>query len=285
MNPILIIGKDGQVGKALKRILPQAKCLGRQELDVSDLSQIEHVLNQFKPNILINAAAYTNVEQAQDEAQKAKLINSKAPSVMAKWCKKNNAVLVHYSSDYVFDGKQSEPWVENSHTNPINVYGQTKLDGEKAILDTDVKAFIFRTSWIYAKEGKNFVGTILKLAREKEQISVVHDQWGTPNSASFIAKMTWNVLEKAKHIEAGVYHLSAEGSTTWFAFANWFIDHFKSQGQEFALKEILPISSVQYKTKARRPVYSVLNTCKLKKALNILKFESWEDSFIKEFAI
>ncbi|MFZ6655693.1 dTDP-4-dehydrorhamnose reductase [Undibacterium sp. TJN19] len=279
---ILLTGSSGQLGNAL---LPQLSKLAtvyaplRQELDLANPAQLRRCIQDFKPDLIINPAAYTAVDLAETEKELAHTINVDAPACMAEEAHKLGAGLVHYSTDYVFDGEKRDAqgdwqaYLESDATNPQNVYGQTKLAGELAIAATACRHLILRTSWVYSLHGKNFLLTMLKLAREREHLRVVNDQWGVPNSAAWLAQATGDILASLFKTEdptdwwqsnAGTYHLSAGGKTNWCEFAAAII---AIAGQQNSLGKTAPalqgIASSEYPTAARRPKNSMLNTQKI----------------------
>lgn len=273
---ILVTGVSGQVGGALSQQL-QGQCelitAARKgadiDLDVTKLDQIKAVITDLKPDIIINPAAYTQVDQAEDEPEQARAINARAPEVLAELSKKHDALLVHYSTDYVFNGQGSEPCKEDDDTDPINVYGQTKLEGEQAIQAIDCDHFIFRTCWVYDAHGKNFPNAILNRARTMETLKVVNDQIGTPTSADFIAEVTLAATEKnLQQAMAGtgrnrLYNLRPEGQCSWYEFAQEIV-RIGRQHQQLAVQDILAVPSSEFPTKAQRPNWSVLAIEKLK---------------------
>ena len=278
---ILLLGKNGQVGRALERAL--APMAGPGELialnrsnggDLSQLQDLAQTIRQLRPQFIVNAAAYTAVDKAESEPEQARLINALAPEVLAKEAQALGAWLVHYSTDYVFDGSGSRPWLETDATAPLNVYGQSKLEGERLIQAHCTRHLIFRTSWVYAAQGGNFAKTMLKLAQEREHLRVIDDQWGAPTGAELLAAVTATEIEKtslAGDALAGLYHLAASGETTWHAYASHVISQAKALRPDlsWAVLEIAPVPSSAFVTAARRPHNSRLNTAKLQAALGI----------------
>jgi dTDP-4-dehydrorhamnose reductase len=229
--------------------------LSRADLDFTDSEAIRAAIQKAQPEILINAAAYTAVDKAESEPELARQVNAVAPGVMAEELARTNGWLIHYSTDYVFDGSGTEPWVETDATGPLGVYGQTKLDGELAIAATGCKHVILRTSWVYAAEGRNFLHTMLRLGREREQLKVVDDQIGAPTTAEALTEATKAVLKQlsASGQEAsasGVYHLACAGATSWCGFAKAIFAEFASRQKA---PEVLPIPTEAYPTPAKRP--------------------------------
>ena len=279
---ILLLGKNGQVGQALERALaPLARpgelvALDRsQGGDLAQLDALAATVRQWRPQVIVNAAAYTAVDKSESELVQARLINALAPEVLAKEAQQLGAWLVHYSTDYVFDGSGSRPWAETDATAPLNVYGQTKLEGEGLIQANCARHLILRTSWVYAAHGSNFAKTMLKLAQERERLTVIDDQWGAPTGAELIAAVTATAIEKISHAGkdalADIYHVVAGGETSWHAYAMHVIGRAKALRPDlpWAVQEIAPVPSSAFATAARRPHNSRLNTAKLKAAFGI----------------
>jgi dTDP-4-dehydrorhamnose reductase len=279
---ILLLGKNGQVGQALERAL--APLAGPGELvaldrknggDLAQLDSLGATVRQLRPQVIVNAAAYTAVDTAESEPDQARLINALAPEMLAKEAQALGAWLVHYSTDYVFDGSGTRPWVETDATAPLNVYGQTKLEGERLIQAHCTRHLIFRTSWVYAPHGSNFAKTMLKLAQERERLTVIDDQWGTPTGAELLATVTATTIEKTSlagnDALAGLYHLAASGETNWHAYAGHVILQAKALRPDlsWAVKEIASVPSSVFVTVALRPHNSRLNTAKLQAAFCI----------------
>ena len=276
---ILLLGKNGQVGWELQRALQplgQVIALDRNINeqgdcgDVSNFEQINQTIARLQPNIIINATAYTAVDKAESEQLQNDLINHLAVKNLAEQCKHINALLVHYSTDYVFDGTGDAPWQEDNSTAPVNSYGQAKRDGEIAIEKTGVKFLNFRTSWVYASRGKNFIKTMLGLAATKEHLTIINDQHGVPTSAELIADVTAQALRyyllanDAEKIQLlGHYHLVPTGVTTWYEYAQFIFDLAKKQGETLMVKEVLPTTTDNYPTPAKRPLNSRLNNQKI----------------------
>ena len=266
---ILLLGKNGQVGWELQRALqPLGEVIALDRYindqgdcgDVSNFEQINQTIARIQPNIIINATAYTAVDKAESEQLQNDLINHLAVKNLAEQCKHINALLVHYSTDYVFDGTGDARWQEDDSTAPVNSYGQAKRDGEIAIEKTGVKFLNFRTSWVYASRGKNFIKTMLMLAKSKEKLTIINDQVGTPTSASLIADVTAQALRyyllanDAEKIQLlGHYHLVPTGVTTWCEYAQFIFDLAKKQGETLMIKEVLPTTTNNYPTPAKRP--------------------------------
>ena len=268
---ILLTGKNGQVGWELQRALAplgEITACDREQLDLCNVSQVRRRIRELQPQLIVNAAAYTAVDRAESEPEVAMQINATAPAAMAEAAKEVGALLVHYSTDYVFDGSSKEPYTEDDATNPLNVYGKTKLAGEQAIRSSGASCLIFRTSWVYGARGKNFLLTILRLARERNELTIVNDQIGAPTWSRDIAEATARIVRHMgteKNLAAsagefsGIYHLTSTGTTSWFGFAEFALAAAKLQ-DAVSLK---PIDTAQYKTAARRPLSSILDSSRL----------------------
>ncbi|MES2161813.1 MAG: dTDP-4-dehydrorhamnose reductase [Pseudomonadota bacterium] len=264
---ILLTGSSGQVGYELARSLQgigEVVAVDRKVMDLSDLDQVRDVIRREKPGLIVNPAAYTAVDKAESEPELAHRINAEAPGLMAQEAKLLGAAMVHYSTDYVFDGSAPTARAEDDATGPLNVYGASKLAGEQAIAAAGIRHLIFRTSWVYGMRGKNFLLTMLRLAAERDELRVVADQHGAPTWSRTIADTTALVLSQA-HAggrewwvqNSGVYHLSAQGQTTWFDFTRAIVE---AAGLEC---RVLPITSAEYPVPAKRPQYSVLSSERL----------------------
>jgi dTDP-4-dehydrorhamnose reductase len=279
---ILLLGKNGQVGQALERAL--APLAGPGELlaldrnnggDLAQLDALAATVRQLRPQVIVNAGAYTAVDKAESEPDQVRLINALAPEVLAKEAQALGAWLVHYSTDYVFDGSGTRPWVETDATAPLNVYGQTKLEGERLIQAHCTRHLILRTSWVYAAHGSNFAKTMLKLALERDRLTVIDDQWGAPTGAELLATVTaavlWQIDLAGNEVLAGLYHGAASGETTWHAYASHVISQAKALRPDLSLavKEIAPVPSSAFVTAALRPHNSRLNTAKMQAAFGI----------------
>jgi dTDP-4-dehydrorhamnose reductase len=271
---IIIFGKDGQLGKAFKDICKTKQVerqhricyAGRAECDLANPDAITALLNKIKPDLIVNAAAYTAVDQAETEVDLAYAINAKAPEIMAKYAKGYGATFLHYSTDYVFDGIASVPYVETDFTNPLGVYGLTKCEGEEALMLSGCDGYVFRTSWLYSVHGHNFLKTILRLGAERETLNMVYDQVGTPTLADDLVKAIFTLiaaLDNKQKVPTGIYHFSNEGVTSWYDFAQAIVELA-------GLKcKIMPILTKEYPTASARPAYSLLNKGKVKAALGI----------------
>ena len=264
---ILLTGSTGQVGYELARSLQglgEVVAVDRNVMDLSNLDQVRDVIRTVRPQLIVNPAAYTAVDKAEGEPELAYRVNAEAPGLMAEEAKLLGAAMVHYSTDYVFDGSDPSPRGEDDATGPLNVYGASKLAGEQAIAAAGIDHLIFRTSWVYGMRGKNFLLTMMRLAKEREELKVVADQHGAPTWSRTIADTTALVLAQAGPAGAdwwrqnsGVYHLSAQGQTTWFEFTQAIVE---AAGLSC---RVLPIGSADYPTPARRPQYSVMSSERL----------------------
>ncbi|MDZ7957150.1 MAG: dTDP-4-dehydrorhamnose reductase [Aulosira sp. DedQUE10] len=278
MTKILLTGITGQVGWELQRtlmslgeVIPAGREVSSPSLrmDLSQPDTIRHVIREVQPDLIINAAAYTAVDQAQSEPELAMAVNGTAPGVIAEEAKLIGAGIIHYSTDYVFNGTQATPYTEQDKPDPQNIYGKTKLAGEIAIQAVDVPHLILRTSWVYGLRGKNFLLTMLKLAHDREEIKVVDDQVGSPTWSRMIAESTAQILSQGIHdinsflsSNRGIYHLTATGHTSWYGFAKEIFELDPNSSQQ-KLKYLLAITSEQYPTPTKRPAYSSLDTHKV----------------------
>ena len=279
---ILLLGKDGQLGWQLQRSLaPHGKVVacGRAECDLADLDRLRTVVRQVNPTVIVNATAYTAVDRAESEADLALRINAEAPGVLAEEAARNGALLVHYSTDYVFDGNKATPYVESDTPAPQSVYGRTKLAGEQAIAAVNCRSVIFRTSWVFGARGANFVKTMLRLAREKDALNVVDDQVGSPTPAALIATISGvslAMLRQGRLMESGehrLYHLAAANPVSWHSFAQTIIELAAAMpGFDLRLKAeaIRAIPSTDYPTPARRPINSRLDCTHLENDFGLL---------------
>lgn len=276
---LLIFGANGQIGRALNQLAEgDVVALGRDEADLSKPESLRQVIVDINPTQLINAAAYTAVDKAEEEEALATLINGDAPGVMAEEAAKRGIPFVHYSTDYVFDGSGKRPWKEDDATAPLNAYGRSKLAGEKAVAAAGGEYLIFRISWVYDAYGKNFLNTMLRLGKDRETMKVVADQFGAPCYAPHIAQATLDIL--AQPITPGIYHMANQGVTTWHGFATEIFAEAKQRGVELAVKEVLPIPASEYPTPAARPQNSRLDCSKLQATFGIT-LPAWEEG-VKE---
>jgi len=270
---ILITGVNGQVGHALIRELTDHELIGltRQDCDLINLDQIRQVIDLHQPDLIINPAAYTNVDQAEDEPELAFLINRDAPKVIAEKAREYNIPFIHFSTDYVFEGEKKVAYLETDPTNPLGVYGASKWAGEEAIQHVGGKFYIFRTSWVYSNIGHNFYLTIKGLSEKRDEIRVISDQFGVPTSSYFIAKHTQNIIKQLSSKNTGIYHLVPDGQCSWCEFAKQIIT---KTTPTFDINNILPVDTDQYPTNAKRPKSSVLDNS-LIKTVFMLKFDDW----------
>lgn len=266
MKKILIIGKNGQVGWELQRSLAtlgQLIVVGRNDLNLADTQVLAKFVREVRPSIIVNAAAYTAVDLAEKEPETAMAVNATAPGVLATEALKLNALLVHYSTDYVFNGQSSTAYHENDITDPINAYGKTKRAGELAIQQVDCRHLILRTSWVYGTRGKNFLLTMLRLAKEKDQLRIVQDQVGAPTWSRNIAEATLQLLTHQDG-PSGIYHLTSAGNTSWHGFAEAIFKLYQKQcNPDFRIPQLSGIASNEYPTPASRPKNSRLDNTKI----------------------
>lgn len=275
---ILLLGGNGQVGRELRRSLAALGELIVATRDgdgadaIADLDQpqaLAALIETIAPDVVVNAAAYTAVDKAETDIAAAFLINAKAPAAIAQACARCDALLLHYSTDYVFDGQATRPYLEDDATAPLGVYGASKLAGEQAIRDSGARHAILRTAWVYAAHGKNFLLTMLRLAGDREELRVVADQFGAPTPAAWIADAT-SALLRYGVAESGTWHLTTRGQTSWHGFATSIMDDAHALGLLSRKPVVLPISTTDYPTPARRPAYSVLDTTRLQRDFGIV---------------
>lgn len=274
---LLILGRDGQVGTALTGILAPLGTIvayGREGADLSQPERLAELVRREQPDAIINAGAYTAVDRAESEPELARLVNAEAPGALARVAAETGAWLIHYSTDYVFDGEKAGAYDEDDATAPLNVYGATKRDGEVAIAESGAKHLIFRTSWVHAPGRNNFMAKILGLAQSRDDLKVIDDQIGAPTSARLIAEVTHRALEQidiGRPIETGIYHLVAAGETSWNGYARFVIAEALRRGAELKTtpERVLPVPSTAFPSSARRPLNSRLSTHKLRSALAI----------------
>jgi len=283
---LLLLGSNGQLGWELQRSLaPLSEIFvcDRNVVDFRNLDKLKSVVRQYKPDVIVNAAAYTNVDKSESDAENAFKVNFEAVELLANEAAILNSWLIHYSTDYIFDGTKNSPYKEEDKTNPKSVYGKSKLRGELAIIDSKCKYLIFRTSWLYSTYGRNFVNTILRIAKEKSELRVVCDQIGAPTSAELVADVSSICISQivqdglsSKDI-SGVYHLTSTGKTSWFDFAKYIINETKKLGGGLIIdpKNIIAINTSEYPLPAERPVNSLLNSQKLCKTFH-LHLPSWK---------
>lgn len=277
---ILLFGKSGQVGWELQRSLAfmgelVALDVNDQELcgDFTHPDSIIQTIHSVSPDVIVNAAAYTAVDKAESESELAGTINTQAPEILAQESRKLGAWLIHYSTDYVFDGNGVKPWKETDPTIPLNVYGSTKLEGEKAVIDSGCKHLIFRTSWVYSARGENFIKTMIRLAQNRDHLSVIDDQIGAPTGAELLADVTAHSMSIALRQPqvSGLYHLTAKGETSWYGYASFVLDKVRQSGIKLKVQSesIQPVSTDVFSQTARRPGNSRLNTKKIERTFDL----------------
>ncbi len=294
MKPtILLTGKTGQLGSELSRLLPalgEVIAPEQNELDLCAPEQIRQIMRSANPQLVVNAAAYTAVDAAETDEANALAVNAEAPRLLALEAKKIRAMLVHFSTDYVFDGLKKAPYVETDPPNPLNAYGRTKLAGEEAIRDSGAAHLIFRTSWVYATHGRNFLLTILRIATEREELKIVADQVGAPTCALDLAEATARILagmiiddqsQFASPETGGTYHITAAGQTSWYEFAKAILEEARrapqnlpwlasaTKGRPLIARRVLPISTEEFHSPTSRPAYSVLSNARVNQAFGI----------------
>lgn len=281
---ILIVGNAGQLGRELERSFAgfgSVQGFDRETFDLADPDATRALVGRVDPHVILNAAAYTAVDRAESDLALAQAINATAPGVLAEEARRRNALLVHYSTDYVFNGSKSAPWVEDDIPDPLNAYGVSKLAGEKAVADSGAKFLTFRTSWVYGPHGNNFLFTMLRLGRERDKLSIVDDQIGGPTTSIELADATRTIVEGilvgrfgAASEWAGLYHMTCGGTTSWFSFAQAI---FARAAERLGAKtpQLTPISTESYPTPARRPQNSVLSNAKLASRFGV-KLANWE---------
>lgn len=280
---ILLLGKNGQVGWELQRSLAplgEVLALDRHSTEYcGDLARPEELMQTvllYRPDFIVNAAAHTAVDKAESEPDIARCLNATAPAALAKAAEHIGAWLVHYSTDYVFDGSGSHAWQENEDAIPLSTYGQTKLEGEQAIVHSGCKYLIFRTSWVYSARGGNFAKTMLKLAQEREMLKVINNQYGAPTGADLISDITAHAMRRVMGFQndslAGVYHLTASGETTWYGYASHVIEQAKliSPALDWKVLKVTPVSTMAFPTPTKRPLNSRLCTTKLQKTFGVV---------------
>jgi dTDP-4-dehydrorhamnose reductase len=279
---ILLTGGSGQIGHELLPLIKERGVVlapGREQLNLDSEDSIVRVVRDFQPQMIVNAAAYTLVNDAETNPDLAYRINARAPGLLAELASEVNAILLHYSTDYVFDGTKQGPWVESDAAHPQNVYGASKLGGERNIATVGGRFLIFRTSWVYGTRGSNFLLTIRRLASERTELRIVCDQVGAPTSALQLAKATTQLLADRGHtpqrdFPAGIYHLSAAGSTSWFGFAEAIVEITRTR-MPLKVERILPVSSAEFPTPTKRPLNSVLSNAKFLRTFGF-KLGDWK---------
>ena len=289
---ILLFGKNGQVGWELQRSLaPLGELIAldadSRELcgDFTDLDGLIQTVRAVAPDVIVNAAAHTAVDKAESEPELVRTINALAPGMLAREAQRCNAWLIHYSTDYVFDGSGDRPWRETDSTAPLSVYGATKLEGEQLIRQSGCKHLIFRTSWVYGARGGNFAKTMLRLAQERDSLTVIDDQIGAPTGADLLADITAHAIRAARPELSGLYHLVAAGETSWHGYAGFVLDHARRAGiaLKVAPEAIQPVPTSAFPTPAKRPLNSRLDTAKLRSAFG-LTLPMWQNGVARMLA-
>jgi len=304
---ILLTGKTGQIGSHLYPLLGnlgEVVAPDRNQLDLSNADVIRRTVRDFRPSLIVNAAAYTAVDAAETDESNAHSINAEAPAVFAEEAKRTASAIVHYSTDYVFDGLKKTPYTESDATNPINAYGRTKLAGEQAVCNSGASHLMFRTSWVYATRGKNFLLTILRLASEREELKIVRDQVGAPTCARDIAEATMKVLtcilQRSNYVSSiselgGTYHMTAAGQASWYDFAEAILEEGRkvschpswldaaTGGRELIAKRVIPISKEEFRSPTARPGYSVLSNSRLAQGFGV-ELPDWRNQLERCFA-
>jgi dTDP-4-dehydrorhamnose reductase len=281
---ILIVGSAGQLGRELQRSFAgdgELICCDRDEVDISDPDQVRNLVQTVAPDLILNAAAYTAVDKAESEREVATAINAVAPRILAEEARRRDVLVVHYSTDYIFDGSKESPWLETDQPNPLNHYGASKLAGEQAIAEVGGKFLIFRTSWVYGPHGNNFLLTMLRLGRERDRLAIVNDQIGAPTTSSALADATSCIVRGVLGGSFGsadewacLYQMTCSGSTTWAGFARAIFERAGSLIGD-RKPEVIPIESKDYPTPAKRPLYSVLSNEKLAARFGV-RLPSWQ---------
>lgn len=276
---ILLTACEGQLGRALTRVLPEHGelfAVSRADFDLSLPEKMGRILEELRPELIVNAAAYTAVDPAETDRETALAVNAVGPDVMARWAFRNQAMILHYSTDYVFDGENTAPYREDDATNPINVYGETKRAGERLIMESGARYLIVRSSWLYDAVGKNFLTTILRLAGERDELQVVDDQFGAPTPTWWLADTTAYLLMRKAN---GVLNAAPDGSTSWHGFASAIIDEMKKRGRPLKVRHLAPIGTEDWPTPAKRPRNSVFALTRLHEEYGAASL-SWQDALL-----
>lgn len=284
---ILILGSEGQLAQAFQSLLKSKtgnnrpfQVLGRKEIDFLKPEETIKKIAEYQPRWIINTAAYTLVDKAETEKEICYQVNALTPIRIAQWCKEENVNLVHYSTDYVFNGSGEKPWFETDDTDPINYYGQTKRASEEGIIQTECPHLIFRISWVYHSVGNNFVKTMLRLGSEREELKIVSDQIGYPSFAPDIAQASFDCITKIENSNttpSELLHLSSQYHTSWFQFAETIFAKAKARGRPLKIKNLIPITSAEYPTPAKRPLNSRLDSGKIQNLYGVT-LPNWQDS-------
>ncbi len=293
---VMLLGAAGQLGSCLRQVLADEFDLvafDRRRLDLTDTAQLAAAVKQVAPQLIVNAAAYTAVDRAEDDPAACYAVNARVPEVLAQQALACGAALIHYSTDYVYDGSSRRPYVESDPTNPLGVYGRAKLAGDQAVCDARVPALILRTGWVFSDRGHNFYLTMKKLLATRAQVSVVSDQIGAPTSASALADATLELLRQCRRqglplpesvaSVSGIYHMSCSGQTSWFGFAEAIRRQMQQQSGRGGLAGLTPVSTGDYPTRAARPAYSVLDNGRLHRVFGI-RLPSWSAA-LDEYAV
>ncbi|MFD2632098.1 dTDP-4-dehydrorhamnose reductase [Idiomarina piscisalsi] len=278
---ILVTGSSGQVGFELVRSLSvfgEVLAPMRNELDLTNANAVQDYLDFHQPQLIANAAAYTAVDKAESEPELADKLNHLLPKQLADYCLNNRAALIHFSSDYVYPGDGEKAYTENAKVAPLSEYGRSKWAGDRAIIGSSCNHLILRTSWVYSARGNNFMKTMLRLAKQREQLSIVNDQIGTPTPARLLAQVAALATRPLlAHELTGVYHVATQGETNWHQFANAIFEQAQAAGHSLAIKKVDAMSTADYPTAAKRPLNSRLNVEKIEQALNIT-LPSWQQA-------
>ncbi|WP_038050732.1 dTDP-4-dehydrorhamnose reductase [Thioalkalivibrio sp. ALJ1] len=290
---ILLFGAGGQVGCELRETLASlgsVRTLTRSEIDLTDVDALRQVIRAAQPDVIVNAAAYTAVDRAEEEPAEAEVVNAIAPGVMAKEADRQQSLMVHFSTDYVFDGCASRPYRETDVPRPLSVYGQTKQAGEEAVTSQNPRHLVLRTGWVVGVHGRNFVKTILRLAAERDELRVVNDQRGAPTSAALLAAVTSQLVNAWRsnvrgEFPYGLYHVATHGETTWFDLARRLVGYAQNHGASLrvARDRVVPVSSEEYPVLATRPSYSVLDTSRIQQTFGITP-PAWDEEVDKIMA-
>ncbi len=282
MARILLFGAAGQLGREISSVLPECAAFNRENGDICNFEKIAQIAAQNRPAVIINAAAFTAVDLAESQKESAFAANAQAVKNLAEIAKKYDSLLVHFSTDYVFDGEKSGAYLENDLPNPQNIYGESKLQGENAILKSGAKSLILRTSWVFGALGGNFVKSILKLAAQNEILRIVNDQIGCPTSTRFLAEMAKIAIPQVLENPAkcGLYHLTQSRAVSWFEFTKIIVEKARALNYPLKVKEILPITTAEFPRPARRPKNSILNCEKFARNFNV-EIPSFENDLQK----
>ena len=287
----LLLGSEGQLGRALKRSLKAPFTViaaSRTECDLADADALRDLLENSCPELIVNAAAYTAVDAAESHRDDAFAVNATTPGIIAEWAARHDAAFIHYSTDYVFDGSGERPWRENDTPNPINVYGMSKLAGDRAILSSGASALILRTAWVYDGAGRNFLNAILRQAEAREELRVVADQFGTPTTATVLAEMTVEILQSlGEDLAAGLaarggcVNATTSGAVSWHGFAEAIVEEARRLDRELAVRRIIPVSSGEFEVTAQRPLNSRLSLDRLQSVFGIRPTD-WRAALVRE---